>query len=85
MNIILFDLGVPGGTTAVIAGVGFVLILLAAAYLMFRLLRKTVKMAFRAAMVFTALFVFVVGGTAIYFFNAGSSSKPARPERPRQR
>lgn len=85
MSILLFDAGIPGGTSVIIAGIGFFFILVAAAYVMFRLLRKTVKMAFRAAIVFTVLFVFVVGGTAVYFFTTGSGSKPTRPERPRQR
>lgn len=86
MNTFLFDVGVPGGTTMIIAWVGFVFILVAAAYVMFRLLRKTVKMAFRMAMVVTFLFVFVVGGIATYWFATGSSNRPAQrpgPTRPR--
>lgn len=86
MNILLFDVGVPGATTAIIAGAGLFFILAASAYVLFRILRKTVRMAFRMAMVVTFLFVFVVGGIALYWFNAGSSSKsPPRPERSRPR
>lgn len=86
MDILLFDVGVPGGTTSIVAGVGFFFILVAAAYVMFRILRKTVRMAFRMAMVVTFLSVFVVGSIALYWFNSGSSAKPAaRPERSRQR
>jgi hypothetical protein len=86
MNILLFDVGIPGGTTVIIAGVGFFFILLAAAYVMFRLLRKTVKMAFRMAMVVSFFFVFVVGGIATYWFASGSSARPERRPGPaRQR
>ena len=83
---LLFDIGLPGGTTAIIAGVGFFFILAAAAYVLFRVMRKTVRMAFRMAMVVTFLFVFVVGGIAIYWFSSGSSSRPTpRPGPSRQR
>lgn len=86
MKILLFDVGLPGETTAMIAGVGFFFILAAAAYVLFRIMRKTVKMAFRMAMVVTFLFVFVVGGIAVYWFSSGSSSRPTpRPGPTRQR
>jgi tetrahydromethanopterin S-methyltransferase subunit D len=81
MSLLLFDAGIPGGTTSVIAGVGLFFILVAAAYVMFRFMRKTVKMAFRMAMVVTVLFTFVVGGIAVYWFGTGTSSKPRRPQR----
>ena len=79
MSFLLFDVGVPGGTTSIIAGVGLFFILAAAAYVMFRIMRKTVKMAFRMAMVVTVLFTFVVGGIAVYWFGIGTTSKPSRP------
>ena len=83
MNFLLFDVGVPGGTTTLIAGVGLFFVLAAAAYVTFRIMRKTVKMAFRMAMVVTVLFTFVVGGIALYWFGTGAASKPTRPERSR--
>lgn len=85
MSILLFDVGLPGGTTTLIAGVGFFFILAAAAYVMFRLLRKTVRMAFRMAMVVTVLFTLAVGSVAAYWFASGSSKRPSRPERSRPR
>lgn len=81
MSFIFFDVPVPDQTTSIVAGVGLFFILVAAAYVMFRLLRKTVKMAFRMAMVVTVLFTFVVGGIAVYWFGTGTSSKPRRPQR----
>lgn len=85
MSLLLFDIGVPGGTTGLVAAFGFLFILVAVAYIVFRLLRKTVKMAFRMAVVATVLFTFAVGGVALYWFGVGSSSKPARPAPSRQR
>lgn len=85
-EILLFDSVIPGGTATLIAAVGLFFILLGAAYVMFRILRKTVKMAFRMAMVVSVLLTFVVGGVALYWFGTGSSTaKPARTERSRQR
>jgi tetrahydromethanopterin S-methyltransferase subunit D len=85
MSFLFFDVGVPGGTTTIIAGVGLFFIFAAAAYVMFRILRKSVKMAFRMAMIVTVLFTFVVGGIAVYWFGTGTASKPTRPERSRPR
>ena len=85
MNFLLYQIGVSGGTTALIAGVGLFLILVAAAYVMFRILRKTVKMAFRMAMVVTVLFTFLVGGIALYWFGTGTASKSTRPEKAQPR
>lgn len=84
-ELLLFDAGIPGGTTTLIAIVGLFFILVAAAYVMFRILRKTMRMAFRMAMVVSVMFTFLVGGVAFYWFGTGSTSKPARTERSRQR
>jgi tetrahydromethanopterin S-methyltransferase subunit D len=85
MSFLLFDVGLPGGTTTLIAGIGLFFIIAAAAYVMFRIMRKTVKMAFRMAMVVTVLFTFVVGGAALYWFGMGTASKTTRPEKSRPR
>lgn len=83
-DLLLLDVGIPSGTTTLIAAVGLFFILLAAAYVLFRMLRKTVKMAFRMAMVVSVLLTFLVGGVALYWFGTGSTSKPTRTERSRQ-
>ena len=49
-----------------IAAVIFILIMLAVAYIAFRILKKTVKMAFRAIIVLVILAVAVVGGLALW-------------------
>ena len=68
-----------------IAGVGLFFLLVAAAYVMFRFLRKSVKMAFRMAMLLTVFVTLVVGAFALYWFGTGSTSKPSRPDRSRPR
>ena len=67
-----------GGTGALAAGVVFFAAFAAAAYVLFRLLRKTVKMAFRMAVVTSILLVAVVGSLSLWWFNSGTAQK-ARP------
>lgn len=85
MIAVLFDIGIPGGMTTVAAGAGVFLLIAAMAYVIFRLLRKTVRMAFRMAVVATVLFTFVVGGIALYWFGYGTTARPAKPEPARRR
>lgn len=86
MSLLLFDMGIPGGmATAGIAAVGFFFVLTAVAYIMFRLLRRTVKMAFRMAIVAAVLVIALVGSISLYWFGSGSSSKTTRPAPARQR
>jgi hypothetical protein len=83
--LLLFDVGVPGGEAGLAAvGIGFFLILLAAAYVVFRLLRKTLKMAFRIAIFAIILLIAVVGSLSLLYIGVGNSGKP-RPGPSRQR
>jgi len=66
------------GTFAIVAGVGAFLLLAAVAYIVFRLTRKTVKMAVRLAIVAVILLVALVGSIAVYW-KSGSGSKQPRP------
>ncbi len=49
-----------------IAAIIFVLIMLAAAFIAFRILKKTIKMAIRAIVVLLILIIAVVGGVALW-------------------
>ncbi|MFN6964603.1 MAG: hypothetical protein ACK4S4_12660 [Pyrinomonadaceae bacterium] len=72
-------------TIGLVGGIAFFLIFAVVAYIAFRMMRRTVKMAFRMAVVTIILAVAVVGGLALYWFGTGSSttSKPAAPSRSR--
>jgi uncharacterized protein YqhQ len=69
------------GGTRMIAAAAFFLIFVAVAYIVFRLLKKTVKMAFRMAIVTVILLIAVVGSVSFWWL--GSSKSTARP-RPTQ-
>jgi phosphoglycerol transferase MdoB-like AlkP superfamily enzyme len=74
-----FD-SLPSGAVGIITSVVFFLIFVAAAYIVFRLLRKTVKMAFRLTIVAVILLIAIVGSVSFYWLG---HSKPTRAERPR--
>lgn len=82
--ILLLDVAAPGGG-AIVAGAAivFIIAITAIAYIAFRILRKTMKMAFRMAII-VAILIFALGGSiGLWWF---ASSKPAprpTPQRPR--
>ena len=75
-NVIIMDIG---GTGALAAGLVFFAVFAAVAYIMFRLLRKTVKMAFRMAVVTSILIVAVVGSLSFWWFTSGTVQKQRPP------
>jgi phosphoglycerol transferase MdoB-like AlkP superfamily enzyme len=79
MELILFfqDIGSELGASGIVAGVVFFLIFAAVAYIAFRLLKKTVKMAFRMAIVAFIVLIALVGG--IFFYWKGPSTSSSRP------
>lgn len=79
MNIFLDAL--PIGTVGIIASVAFFLVFAGVAYIVFRLLRKTVKMAFRLAIVGVILLIAIAGSVSFWWLG---SSKPAKAARPTQ-
>ena len=67
-----------------IAAVIFFLIMLAVAFIAFRILKKTIKMAIRALIVLIILTVAIVGSVALWSLDGVfSSDKPIRVERTR--
>lgn len=56
-----------------VAAVVFVLIMLAVAYIVFRILKKTVKMAIRAIVVLVLIAVALVGGAALWSVKGDTS------------
>jgi Kef-type K+ transport system membrane component KefB len=74
----LFDVPAPSsGALLAGAGIVFVIALAAVAYIAFRIFRKTMKMAFRMAML-AAVLIFVLGsGVGLWWF--GTSKPTPRP------
>ncbi len=68
MNVLLLDIAAPGGSAAAIgAGVVFFLVLAVLAFILFRIFRKTMKLAFRIAIVGVLLFIALAGFTALWW------------------
>ena len=76
---ILFDISPLAGGIGAGLAVAFFLLFALFAFITFRMLRKTVKMAVRMAIVAIFLLVAVIGGIALLLFSSGGTSKPARP------
>lgn len=77
--IALFDANPIGGGIGVFLGVAFLLVFAGGAFIAFKLLRKSLRMAFRIAVVLILLAIAIAGSS--FFFLAGTS-KSARPSRP---
>lgn len=63
-------------SVALIAAATFFLIFAALAYIVFRMLKKTVKVALRMAIVAAILLIAVVGSVSFWYLGAGRSSVP---------
>jgi hypothetical protein len=81
MTAFLFDVAAGPEPIGLAVGVGFFLVFLAVGYVAFRILRKTMKMAFRLAIVAGILLVAIVGSITIFWLSSGSRPGP-RPPRP---
>ncbi|HRI02134.1 MAG TPA: hypothetical protein PLL77_00205 [Pyrinomonadaceae bacterium] len=75
--ILFFDAAPSGPAFWAFSAVVFVMICIAVAITAFLLLRKTLKMAFRMAIVGVILLIAIVGGIAALYL--GSSSERPRP------
>lgn len=79
MMTLFLDVAPVTSGLGIFAGVAFLLILLAVAFIAFKLLKKSVKMAVRIAIV-AIIIAIAVGGSAIFLLSG--SSKESRPARP---
>ena len=73
---ILLDANPLAGGIGIFAGVAFLLVFLAIAFVAFKLLKRTVKMAFRMAIVAIIIAIAIAGSA---FFLMLGTSKPVRP------
>jgi hypothetical protein len=81
MNIsaFLMDMAPLGGGIALFGGIAFFLVLAAAAFIAFLLLRKTLKMAFRLVIVAVILAVAIVGCISLFWLGSGKPNRPGPP------
>lgn len=83
-NSLLFDVAPVAGGIGVVVGIGFFLVLAAVAFVTFKMLKRTVKMAVRMVIVGIILVVAIVGGIALLMFSGGGSGKtPASQQKSR--
>ena len=77
---ILLDAAPIAGGIAIFAGVAFFFVFLAIAFFVFKMLKKTAKMAFRVVVVAIILAVAVAG--SIFLFAVGTTKSPRPTPRP---
>ena len=80
----LLQFAPSGGTMALIIAASFFLVLAGAAYIAFKALKKTVKMAFRMAIVAMILLIAIVGSISLWYFSTDTSPKLKPPSNRRQ-
>jgi uncharacterized membrane protein YqjE len=83
----LFELGMQGGAAIAAVGVAFILVMAGVALLAYRMLRKTMKWAFRMAIVGVILMIALIGGGIMIWYSMKSTPAPPRraePTRPRR-
>jgi apolipoprotein N-acyltransferase len=76
---ILFDVAPSGGVIGAVVGAVFLLVFLGVAFVAFKALKKTVKMAFRMAIVGVILLIAVVGSVSLWYFSSDASPKLKPP------
>lgn len=76
---ILFYFALDIGTMGVIVAVSFFLVFLGIAYVAYKALRKTAKMAFRLAVVSVILAIAIAGSASLWYFSGGGSPKLKPP------
>jgi hypothetical protein len=73
-----------GGTFGLIVAAAFFIVLAGAAYVAFKALRKTAKMAVRLMVVVVILAVAVVGSVSLWYFSSNAPPKLKPPANKRR-
>lgn len=76
---LLFDVAPSGGTIGAIVAATFLLLFLGVAFIAYKALKRTVKMAFRVAIVGVILLIAVVGSVTLWYFSSGGTPKLKPP------
>jgi nitric oxide reductase large subunit len=64
------------GSIGLIAGVVFMVVFIALAMIVLSFVKRTVKLAFRIAIVGVLLLIGIAGATSLWWFAGGSGDKP---------
>lgn len=73
------DIAPSGGMIGAVVAISFFLLLAGAAYVAFKALKKTAKMAVRMMVVVIILAIAVVGSTALWYFSSDVQPKLKPP------
>ena len=76
---LLFDVAPIGGGIGAVVGIAFFLVLAAVAFIAYKMLRKTVKMAVRMSVVIAILAIAFVGSIALLWFSSTGGKRTERP------
>ena len=82
---ILQNLAPSGGMIGIIVAVSFFLVLAGAAWVAFKALKKTAKMAIRMMVVVIILVIAVVGSISLWYFSSDGTPKLKPPPTNRRR
>jgi len=80
----LLDIAPSGGMIGAGVAIAFFLVFAATAYIAFKALKKTAKMAVRMVVVVIILAIAVVGSTALWYFSSDASPKLKPPANKRR-
>lgn len=79
MTLLFFDANLIGGGVGIFLAVAFFLILSAVAFIAFKMLKKSVKMAVRMVIVVIILAIAVTGTIGLWYASSRPSPKPPLP------
>lgn len=75
----MLDIAPSGGVIGAVVAVSFFLVLAGAAYIAFKALKKTAKMAIRMVIVAVILVIAVVGSISLWYFSSDSTPRLKPP------
>jgi len=76
---IFLQIAPSGSTIGVVVAVTFFLVFLGVAFVAYKALKKTVKMAFRMVVVMIILAIAVAGSISLWYFSSGGTPKLKPP------
>lgn len=76
---VLFQVAPSGGTIGIIVAAAFLLVFLGVAFIAFKALKRTAKMALRMTIVGVILMIALVGSVTLWYFSSGGTPKLKPP------